>query len=147
MAVTKHKPAEGVYEWNGATYSVFLRRLAPCVFYSEPSGTIDEFIPELAQVFQDEIARGARIVVFTNMLELSRISSEAREAWTTWAKTVRLHVVGHCLVRSRFIEMVLSLMSLVGGGAQTGYRDPESFVEAMRRLAPGATLPQIRKSA
>jgi len=146
VAVTKHKPAEAVYQWNGATYSLVLRRLAPGVFYSEPSGTIDEFIPDLAKIFEDEIAHGARIVVFTNMLELS-IASEARKAWTTWGKTVRLHIVGHCLVRSRLTEMALSLIWFVGGGAQTGYTDPDLFLAAMRRLAPGAALPQLRKSA
>jgi hypothetical protein len=105
------------------------------------------FIPQLAKVLDDDIARAGHITVFANLLQATRLVGEAREGWATWSKKTKAYVSSHCLVRSKLVEMGLSLITMFSGNNLRSTNDPVAFEAAMKRAAPDATLPPIRSVA
>jgi hypothetical protein len=142
---TQQLPDETTQWTVGSTVSSF-RRLSPGVVYVASSGP-QVFIPELAEAMEREIAQHGSAVIFVNMLEAKRLDGEARDNWATWSKRIKDKAKAHFLVRSKLVEMGLSLIAMIGGADMRNYSDPARFEAAMREAAPNAILPQIKKVA
>ena len=138
---------DGSVQWTAGSSTLTFRQLASGVVYIASAGASDVFIPEIARALDDEIARNGRILVFANLLEATRIAGEARDGWSEWSKRTKGHTKGLCLVRSKFVEMALSLIAMLSGSEVKTCSDVAFFENAMRNQAPGAKLPYIRKTA
>jgi hypothetical protein len=139
---------DGSTQWkleNGAT--VTLRKLAPGVMYFAAAGSITHFIDEAAKALDAEIAKEGRITVFANLFETSRMASDVRDAWAAWSKKSQAHTLPFCLVRSKIMEMAMSLISMFSGANLKVFSDPQPFVNAMKNAAPRVKLPEIRQVA
>ena len=148
MSSTKQRLPDGSTQWtldNGAT--ITLRKLAPGVMYFAVTGSITEFMEECAKALDDEIAREGRITVFANLAEASRMAGEARDAWSAWSKKTNASTTPYCLVRSKIMEMALSLISMFSGASLKVFSDPQPFIDAMKRAAPSVRLPEIKRVA
>jgi hypothetical protein len=130
---------------GGAT--VTLRRLAPGVMYFASSGSITVFIEEAAKALDAEIAREGRITVFANLYETARMASDVRDAWAAWSKKSKASTAPYCLVRSKLMEMAMSLISMFSGANLKVFSDPQPFLEAMKKAAPRVKLPEIKRVA
>ncbi len=144
----KQKLPDGSTQWtleNGAT--VTLRRLAPGVMYFAAAGSITQFVEDAAAALDAEIAREGRITVFANLYETSRMASDVRDAWGAWSKKTKASTAPYCLVRSKLMEMAMSLISMFSGANLKVFSDPQPFVDAMKRAAPQVKLPEIKRVA
>jgi hypothetical protein len=139
---------DGSLQWTldgGAT--VTLRRLAPGVMYFASVGSITLFIDEAAQALDAEIAREGRITVFANLYETARMNSEVRDAWGAWSKKTQAKTTPYCLVRSKLMEMAMSLISMFSGANLRVFSDPTEFLAAMKRTVPHIKPPEIKRVA
>lgn len=142
------KLPDGTQQWTVGTVICSFRVLAPGVVYVCSSGSgVQTFLPELAAAMEAEVARSGRTMVFANMLEAPRMSTESRDAWATWTKRLQPNISGHCLVRSKLLEMALSLITMFSRSEMQSYSDIDRFEAAMRAAAPNAVLPPRQKVA
>lgn len=140
--------SDGTSQWTldgGAT--VLLRRLAPGVMYFAASGSITQFVEEAAKALDAEIAREGRITVFANLYETTRMATDVRDAWSAWSKKSQAQTMPYCLVRSKIMEMAMSLISMFSGASMRTVSDPNEFIALMKRVAPQAKPPQITRAA
>jgi hypothetical protein len=132
---------------GGNAASATLHQLGPGVVYIQSSGGELVFIPELADALEAEITAHGRVVLFVNLLEATRLSGEARDRWSVWTKKHKQHSSAHCLVRSKLVDMALSLVAMFSASDLRSYSDIERFMAAMQQVAPNARLPKLRKVA
>ncbi len=92
-----------------------------------------------------EIARAGKLVLFLNMLDRERLSGGSREMWLPWLKRHHGKIETHVLVRSKLLDMAMTVMAIVGGGVTLkSYSSPDEFVKAIARVVPGFTrLPVV----
>jgi hypothetical protein len=138
---------DGSTQWSVGAFVGTFRQLAPGAVYIGVAGASEVFVPGLSKAFDDEIERAGRITIFANLLEASRITGEARDGWANWMKSAKSRTSAVCLVKSKIVEMGVSLITLFSGSDVKSTSDVAAFEAAMRQAAPGARLPQIRKSA
>jgi hypothetical protein len=142
---TQQLPDETTQWTVGSTVSSF-RRLCPGVVYIVSSGP-QIFIPQLAEAMEREVAQHGSAAIFVNMLEAKRMDGDARDNWATWTKRIKDKSKAHFLVRSKLVEMGLSLIAMLSGADLRNYSDSARFEAAMREAAPNAILPRITKVA
>jgi hypothetical protein len=147
-SVTTQKLPDGTTQWNAGGFITTLRQLAPGVLYSTAVGSGEHvFNPALTEAMEAEVAAHGRTVIFVNLLEATRLGAEARDSWAAWAKKHRQQTSAHLLVRSKLVEMGLSLIAMFSGADLKVYTDLERFLDAMRQAAPKAALPKLHKVA
>src|SRR4051794_7523776 len=108
-AVTTQTLLDGTMQWSVGGLVATLRQLAPGVVYVTSSAGEQEFIPELAEALAAAIAKHGRVVLFVNLLDATRLSAQARDSWSAWGKKHKQQTFAHFLVRSKIVEMALSL--------------------------------------
>ena len=97
--------------------------------------------------FELELERSGMLTVFADLRETSRFGAETRETTVAWMRKHQARLnASHVLVRSKLIEMAITIVGmLVGGGIIKVYSRPQAFLEALQSVAPRiATLPVIR---
>jgi hypothetical protein len=145
---TEQKLPDGTLQWTTGQVVTSMRVLAPGVVYVASSGSgAQEFLPALAAALEAEAVRHGRITVFANLLDAPRMSTEARDQWAAWSKKLQPHVAGHCLVRSKLLEMALSLIAMFARSELRSYSELERFEAAIKAVAPDAVLPPRQKVA
>ena len=148
QSVTKQKLADGTTQWSVGGFVTTIRTIAPGVVYCTAASSGEQvFIPEVVEMMEAEIAAHGHLVVFVNLLDAVRFSGPARESWAAWAKKQKQHASAHFLVRSKLVDMALSLIAMFSGADLRSYADMERFLAAMRQAAPHAVLPKLRNVA
>lgn len=103
---------------------------------------------ELAMLreFEIEIERAAMLTTFLDLRETSRMNGDSREMVATWMRKHKPQLnPGHILLRSKLMEMAISILGmLTGGGMINTYSKPQAFLDVVRAVAPRITaLPTI----
>lgn len=84
------------------------------------------------------IAKGHRLTGFVDMSRQSGQSMASRDVWTAWAKRNRPQLVcAHMLVKSRMMDMAISVFSMLIGGGIESYSSVALFEAAIRAKVPG----------
>ena len=86
------------------------------------------------------------ITVFADMRDSSTMAAQSREVASDWLRAHKQHIrASHILVRSKLIEMAMSVISMVvGGGLLHVYSRVPEFMQALHGAAPGLLdLPNI----
>jgi hypothetical protein len=138
---------DGSTQWTAGSFVAVFRQLAPGVIYVASAGNVDLFVAAMGRSLDEEIARTGRIRIFANLLEATRISGEARDAWAAWSKTAKSQKSCLCLVRSKLVDMGVSLIGYVSGSDLKSTSDIGAFENAMRLAAPGVRVPDVKKPA
>jgi hypothetical protein len=147
-SVTKQKLSDGTTQWSVGGFVTTMRILAPGVIYATAASSGEQvFIPEVTEVMEAEIAAHGHIIIFVNLLEAARFGGDARESWGAWAKKQKQHASAHFLVRSKLVDMGISLIAMFSGADLRSYSNIEPFVAAMQRAAPNAVMPKLQKVA
>jgi hypothetical protein len=142
------KLSDGTLQWRVGEFVITLRSLAPGVVYAATTGSGEHvFVPEFAAALAAEIATHGRLVGFVNLREANRFGGEARDGWSEWTKKYKQQASAHFLVRSKLVDMALSLIAMFSGADLRVYSDVERFSAAMQLAAPNAVLPKLRNVA
>lgn len=147
-SVRMQRLPDGTMQWTIGSFVASLRVLGPGVVYCCAVGSGEHiYVPELTAAMEAEIAMHGRIAIFVNLLEAARLSGAARDSWAAWAKQHKDQTSAHFLVRSKLVEMGLSLIGMFSGADLRSYADAERFSSAMQHAAPNAVLPKLRNVA
>jgi hypothetical protein len=103
---------------------------------------------ELAMLkeLDSELQRASSLTVFADLREMPRMSAQSRDVATTWMRDNRPKIkASHVLVRSKLVEMAMSIVGMVvGGGILKLYSRPDVFLGLIRASAPQLTaLPTL----
>jgi len=92
-----------------------------------------------------ELDRSAMLTIFCDLREMTRMAPDSRDAFGAWGKRHQARInASHVLIRSKLIEMATRLIGVLAGGVLKTYTRPESFLEAIRGVAPKLTkLPEL----
>ena len=92
----------------------------------------------LLREFEIELERSGMLTVFADLRESTRMGGESREATATWMRKYQGRInASHVLVRSKLMEMAMSIVAmLVGGGVIKMYSRPQVFLDLLRQTAP-----------
>lgn len=102
----------------------------------------------LLREFEVEIGRAGMLTVFVDLREMTRMAGDSRELVATWMRKYKPQLnPGHILLRSKLMEMAISILGmLVGGGMFATYSRPQAFLDVVRAVAPRITaLPPIER--
>lgn len=137
---TREELDEDTVVLRSARFTLVVKRLAPgkllltAIGY-EDGGTFELLTREI----EAEVARtGGPVTIYCDLTEETGMSTDSREQWGRWARGRQNNIQGaHVLVRSRLVDMAISLLGLVtGGGALQSYSDPAKFERAIARDVP-----------
>ncbi len=123
-------------------FTLVLKRLAPGKILLtgigyEDGGTFDALTAEL-QAEADRAPGG--VTIYCDLWEETGMSPDSRERWGKWSRDTARPIVGtHILVRSKIVDMAISLIGLfVGGSGQIqSYADPQKLERVIARDVPG----------
>jgi hypothetical protein len=95
----------------------------------------------LLKELDSELKRAGTLTVFADLREMPRMSAQSRDLAATWMRENRANIkASHVLVRSKLVEMALSIVGmLVGGGILKLYSRPDAFLDLVREAAPKVT--------
>ncbi len=85
-----------------------------------------------------ELERSGMLTVFADLRESTRMGGESRETTVAWMRKYQGRInASHVLVRSKLMEMAMSIVAmLVGGGVIKMYSRPQAFLDLLRQTAP-----------
>ncbi|MFO0556892.1 MAG: hypothetical protein U0269_02620 [Polyangiales bacterium] len=90
------------------------------------------------------IERGGRAVVFFDGWDVTGADAQLVETAGSWVLKQRATIVTHALVRSKLLELSVSMINLVSRRASVElYTDRDKFHAAARRDWPGFTAPSL----
>ncbi len=94
-----------------------------------------------APLITEEIGRAiptdGKLVSFVNLSQQTGQASVTREWWAAWVKEHRPQLEGaHMLVRSRLMDMAISVLGMMLGGVIHSYSEPAAFEAAIRERVP-----------
>ena len=95
-----------------------------------------------APLVTEEVGLGfspaGKLTSFVNLSLQTGQASVAREWWAAWVKENRPRIeAAHILVRSRLMDMAISVTRMIIGGMIHSYTEPAPFEAAIRELVPG----------
>jgi hypothetical protein len=128
-------------KWTGGRSTLIVREMAPKVLLLTMSGYHDDVdVPkQFATWFERRTATGELMHMFWDTTETTGYKTECREALQEWQKEAKARVASSMvLVRSRIMEMALSITNLIVGGLNKATRDRSRF-ETMLRSAVAAS--------
>lgn len=140
---TRSTLPDGTVVLRSERFTLAVKRLAPgkilltAIGY-EDGGTFDLLQAEL----EKEIARTGPpgVTIYCDLTDETGIAPESRERWGKWSKSHGEGAVAatHILVRSRLVDMAISLIGLfVGGGGMQSYADAAKLEAVIKRDVPG----------
>lgn len=93
--------------------SARMRRLASGIALITCRGVFSEaFHPPMEDFVERSVEAAGPIIVFVDGWELHSVETGFRERWTEWFRKNRQRVRVHMLVRSKLLEMAISLVNL-----------------------------------
>ena len=93
-----------------------------------------------------ELERAGTLTVFADLRNSPRLPAASREKIVHWARGHQARLLpSHVLVRSKTIEMAMSIIAmLVGGGRLKIHSSPQVFLDLVKQVAPKLTeLPKV----
>jgi hypothetical protein len=92
----------------------------------------------LLREFELELERSGMLTVFADLRESTRMGGETRDQTVAWMRKYQGRInASHVLVRSKLVEMAMSIVAmLVGGGIIKMYSRPQAFLDLLRQVAP-----------
>lgn len=93
--------------------------------------------PLVTEEVERAIPAQGKVLSFVNLSLQTGQASAAREWWIEWSKQHRPRIEGvHILVRSRIMDMAISVIRMFVGGLIHSHSEPESFEAAIRERVP-----------
>jgi hypothetical protein len=88
--------------------------------------------------FDVELERSGMLTTFVDLREATRMGSESRDLIVAWRRQRQGRInASHVLVRSKLIEMAVSIVAMLdGGGLIKTYSSPQVFLKLLRDTAP-----------
>lgn len=92
----------------------------------------------MLQELEAELARAGQLKAFADLRESQRMPSTSRERIAIWAKRHESRVVeAHVLLRSKLLEMAMSIVSMLVGSDRVAIHTSQSaFLALVKRAAP-----------
>jgi hypothetical protein len=144
--------ADGAILIRGVSIVFRVQRLKPGIVLLTVSGGRAKRAEDAAaerimlEELDREIEANGGITVFADMRDSSTMAAQSREVASEWLRAHKQHIrASHILVRSKLIEMAMSVISMVvGGGLLHVYSRVPEFMQALHGAAPGLLdLPHI----
>jgi len=137
---------DGAVLFCGTNLCVRLAVLTPGVMLVSARGEVvdDEDVRAEAALlveFDRELERAGTFTVFADLRESVRMPAASRERIAQWTRRHQARLLpSHVLVRSKLIEMALSIiMMLVGGGLFKVHTNSQTFLALVKKTAPKLT--------
>jgi hypothetical protein len=93
-----------------------------------------------------ELERAGTLMLFADLRMSPRMPAESRERLARWVRRHQARLLpSHMLVRSKLLEMALSIIAMtVGGSLFKIHSDARAFLQLVRRVAPKLSeLPRV----
>jgi hypothetical protein len=145
--------ADGSLCFRTSKFTSVVTRLAPgFVLITGIGYNSGECAPLITAELARAIPEGGKLAAFVNLAEQHGQASIAREWWADWVKQHRAQLaVTHILVRSRMMDMAISVLGMIiGGGMIKAHSDVTAFeavisvsMPAFRRLPEFPDLPPL----
>ncbi|MES1175737.1 MAG: hypothetical protein ABUL62_15555 [Myxococcales bacterium] len=132
--------ADGSTCYRSHKFTQVITRLAPghvlVTAYGYNSG---ESAPLITAHMAYEIPQGGTLSAYVNLTHETGQASAAREWWADWNKQYKNELnPAHILVRSRIMEMAISVLSMiVGGGKINAHSSEATFIAVIAQAVPG----------
>ena len=132
--------ADGSVCFRSPKFTQILTRLAPGQMLVTGIGyNSGDSAPLITTEMSREIPRGGKLSAYVNLSAETGQASAAREWWADWVKQHRPELnETHLLVRSRIMEMAISVLGMiVGGGNVKPHSSEAAFVSIIAAAVPG----------
>lgn len=126
--------------FRSSKFTLILTRLAPSVVLSTAIGyNSGDSAPLITAEMSRLIPATGKLHSFVNLSQQTGQASAAREWWAAWVKQNRPQLgVTHMLVRSKVMDMAISVTAMIiGGGQIKSHSSPASFEAAIAEQVPG----------
>lgn len=151
LAQTRRVQPDGALLFCGSNLFVRVEMLKPGVILATARGEViddDDVRAEAALLaeFDRELERAGSFTMFADLRESARMPSASRERIAKWTRRHQTRLLpSHVLVRSRLLEMALSIITmLVGSGVFKMHTNPEAFLALVKKAAPKLNaLPRV----
>jgi hypothetical protein len=137
---TKSVLADGSLCFRTRKFTQIVTRLAPGALLVSGIGyNSGECAPLITAELTRVIATGAKLSPFVNLAEQTGQASAAREWWAEWVQQNRAQLgTAHILVRSRIMDMAISVLAMVvGGGMIKAHSNVAEFEAVIAAQVPG----------
>jgi len=130
---------DGTVLYLGEAGCAVLQRLARGVLLITAVGDFETpSASETMKDFENELEVGGKLVLFINLLERKSVASSSRQSWSEWARKHRDRLRSHVLVRSKLVDMAISVIAMLAGGVSVkSYSNVADFEAAIAREVPG----------
>ena len=144
--------ADGSLCFRTSKFTQVMTRLAPGRMLVTGIGYNDgRCAPLITEEMTRAMPPGGTLIAFVNLSAQTGQASDAREWWAEWAKGHREKLeCTHMLVRSRMMDMAISVLGMLIGGGINAHSEQASFEAAITAAVPGfrqlpkyADLPQL----
>src|SRR5450432_1760141 len=143
--------ADGAVLLCGTNLRVRVAVLKPGVVLASAHGEVadagDARVEEAMLTELDrELERAGTLTLFADLRESPRMPAASREKIAQWTRRHQARLLpSHVLVRSKLIEMALSMITMmVGGGLFKVHTKPQPFLDLIKKVAPKLTeLPRV----
>ncbi len=128
---------DGTIVLSGDRCAAHIKRLAPGVMYMVYVGSGSAAVDSAAMSeYGKEVEAHGSLQLFCDLRGLTRIASETRENSKSWLKYKgRLH--SHLLIKSKLVEMALSVMAMILGTTFKAMTDEARFKAELAQHVPG----------
>jgi hypothetical protein len=130
---------DGTVLYLGRSGCAVFQRLAKGVLLITPVGEFDTLSPEhTMREFENEMEAAGSLSLYINLLERKTAASTTRKAWSEWARKNRDRIRSHVLVRSKIVDMAISVIAMLAGGMPVrSYSNVAEFEASIAREVPG----------
>jgi hypothetical protein len=92
-----------------------------------------------------ELARAGSLTLFADLRLSERMPAKSRDHIAQWTRRHQAALrPSHVLVKSKLLEMAVSVLTMLIGGSIEVHVRPQPFLELLRRVAPQLTeLPTV----
>lgn len=142
--------ADGTVLQMGADGCTVLQRLASGVILFTAVGAFETTaLDSPMKEFDRELEAAGSLTLFLNLTERRGVAHSSRQVWSDWGRRHRDRIRAHVLVRSKLVDMALSVMAMLAGGVRLkSYSDVRAFEAAIAQEVPGfRRLPDLPAKA
>jgi len=131
--------ADGSLCFRTSKFTQVMTRLAPGRMLVTGIGYNDgRCAPLITEEMTRSVSAEGNLIAFVDLSAETGQSSDAREWWAEWAKSHRAELeCTHMLVRSRMIDMAISVLGMLIGGGIKAHSEQATFEAAIAAAVPG----------
>jgi hypothetical protein len=132
-------------KWSGARNALVVTEVGPDVLLCKLSGFHDDasIVAQFATWFDARTSSGRRIHMFWDTEETTGYKTHCREALQHWQKSAAPRIAtSTVLVRSKLMEMALSITNLIMGSLHKATNDRRKFEILMAQAVRDAVGPR-----